>query len=85
MFLVEMARGAGDVIHNRSRHAGGTEGVIHGIPEQVVTDNGSQFMADAIKVFMDRSGHTKCALPPGIQLVGGTVCAVTEAVLEGDS
>ena len=29
---------------------------VHGIPEQVVTDNGSQFTADAFKVFMDRNG-----------------------------
>ena len=35
----------------------------HGIPEQIVTDNGSQFTADAFKVFTQRNGirHIKSA------------------------
>ena len=35
----------------------------HGIPEQIVTDNGSQFTADAFKVFTQRNGirHVKSA------------------------
>ena len=36
----------------------------HGIPEQIVIDNGSQFTADAFKVFTQRNGtrHVKSAL-----------------------
>ena len=36
---------------------------VYGIPEQIVTDNGSQFTADAFKVFTQRNGirHVKSA------------------------
>ena len=36
---------------------------VHGIPEQVVTDNGSQFTSEGFKVFMERNGvlHIKSA------------------------
>ena len=36
---------------------------VYGIPEQIVTDNGSQFTADAYKVFTQRNGirHVRSA------------------------
>ena len=36
---------------------------VHGIPEQIVTDNGSQFTSDSFKVFTQRKGirHVKSA------------------------
>ena len=36
---------------------------VHGIPEQIVTDNGSQFTTDAFKVFTQCNGirHVKSA------------------------
>ena len=36
---------------------------VHGIPEQIVIDNGTQFMSEAFEIFMKRNGikHVKSA------------------------
>ena len=51
----------------------------YGLPHQLVSDNGPQFVADEFKMFMEENG-AMCTISPVIECTGRTFCSNMQAM-----